>query len=385
MSRDSQRLAAAKAEIDRAVHRALDASRGRTRKALLRLIGHVRARSGLLRPSGPGGRIDARPSRRVVAGLVALADRRGWWLRPVEDWRPPAGNLLPQFADLARHLIARYPVPAFMTSAWLEGSTPAAGRHQDWYRRLALGHSLLASDLPIRYTRRMAHHFALAPAHSSVEQALRWGQVRGLGGSEALAEATAASRLGHDFGHDDFWRSVLRFFVNHPRLDPAHVGPIVDYLHDRPDLSMKGRTPASILRDVAAWRERLDREARQPSFRWAGSGIGGLHLVEGTTRRGGIRIWTLGELTSSAELLREGHAMHHCVATFARSCSRGETTIWSLRVEDSWGLHRVLTIQVNPKSRSIVQARRRRNAQPNPKDRAMMKLWARQEGLTIQC
>ena len=38
-------------------------------------------------------------------------------------------------------------------------------------------------------------------------------------------------RLGRSFEHEDFWRTVVHFFVNHPELDLAHVAPIVEYLH----------------------------------------------------------------------------------------------------------------------------------------------------------
>ena len=125
----------------------------------------------------------------------------------------------------------------------------------------------------------MAHHFLQAPDHFTVEAALRWGQVRGLGGSKPLAHAVAATRLGSSFEAEDFWGTVVLFFVNHPELDPAQVGPVVDYLHHQrfvpqevlieegdlvglgppqPDLSMKGRTPRSLLRQVGDWRERLE-------------------------------------------------------------------------------------------------------------------------------
>ena len=36
--------------------------------------------------------------------------------------------------------------------------------------------------------------------------------------------------LGQEFGHEDFWLTVLRFFIANPVLDRRHVGPIVDFL-----------------------------------------------------------------------------------------------------------------------------------------------------------
>src|SRR6185312_16644857 len=98
---------------------------------------------------------------------------------------------------------------------------------------------------------------------------------RGLGDSKELARAIIATRLGRTFEHEDFWRTVVHFFVNHPELGLEHVGPIVDYLYNQrfvaqevfveegditpelkppqPNLSMKGRTPRSLLRQVGEW------------------------------------------------------------------------------------------------------------------------------------
>ena len=38
---------------------------------------------------------------------------------------------------------------------------------------------------------------------------VRWAQVRGLGGTEALARAVAATRLGRELANEDFWETVL--------------------------------------------------------------------------------------------------------------------------------------------------------------------------------
>jgi len=58
----------------------------------------------------------------------------------------------------------------------------------------------------------MAHCFCEAPAHLSISQALRWAQVLGYDGSEALAEAICATRLGQCFENESFWSTVVPFF-----------------------------------------------------------------------------------------------------------------------------------------------------------------------------
>ena len=251
----------------------------------------------------------------------------------------------------------------------------------------------------------MAHHFMQAPDHYTVEAALRWGQVRGMGGSEGLARAVAATRLGRIFEHEDFWKTVIQFFVNEASLDPVHVSPIVDYLNAQkfvpqedfieegelghtgprvPDLTMKGRTMRSLLRQVEEWHKSLRHRPKAVPVHWKRSGIGEFHFIEkGGRDQESPRTWTIQELHSSGELYREGLAMQHCVASYIRACAGRASSIWSMRIENEVRRYRVMTIEVDMKTRTICQARRRRNAGPNGKAREMLEQWARQERLSI--
>jgi hypothetical protein len=395
---------AANTAIDRAVRKALAAIPGHhaaTTAAFHRLLRHVRRRSTLLRPRWAASRYDFDDYDVVLAGLLSLATFD--WLRPVEDWETAGGNLRPQFASLARHLVALYPVPHFLTPVWFEGRSVEARRRQEWYLHIGSGRNIRTADLPLPYTKKMAHEFLQAPDHFTVEAALRWGQVRGLGGSKELALALAASRLGRSFESEDFWATVVHFFVIHPDLDLDQVGPVVDYLHHQrfipeelflddgsrvefdppqPNLSMKGRTPRSLFRQVGEWHAKLKRPRKSPLLTWRPSGIGEFRHVEREAPEG-LRCWTIRELTSSEELRREGEAMRHCVASYAGDCARRETSIWSMRFEDDERRFRVMTIEVDLATRTICQCRRRNNASANEKALAVMRLWAESEGLKL--
>jgi hypothetical protein len=272
-----------------------------------------------------------------------------------------------------------------MASAWYGRSEDHARRH-GWYKHLGLGRNIRTADIPLALTRRMAHEFSLAPDHYSVDMALRWGQVRGLGGSKELAAAIAATRLGRSFAHEDFWRTVVHFFVNHPELERMHINPIVDYLHQQrfepprefagetgppqPNLSMKGRTPRSLLRQLAEWQARLRRKKQERDYRWPRSPIGEFRLaVDAGTNEAEPRSWTIRELLSTGEICREGEAMGHCVARYARACRWGLTSIWSMEWGSPGRRHRVLTIELDPNTRTIRQARRpaRRQAARDPR------------------
>ncbi len=341
--------------------------------------------------------------------LCALAHRSHNWLRPLDDWKPDSHSARRRFGSLARYLLAKYPVPAFMDAAFFRGQTELAHSQQDWFVHIGSGKNIRTAELPIRLTEKAAHHFLLAPRDFTVEAALRWGQLRALGASESLIRAVAATRIGDHFENDEFWLSVLHFFANNPMLDNSHIGPIVDYIHQRkfvrrdivlpdntlvpvepvePELTMKGRTPTALLRRVEEWHHQLAKEVRKQPRSWEPSGIAPFHFIDDT---GGI--WTIEEICSSSELTAEGKAMSHCVGSYAASCMRGQVSVWSLRVQeriDSLS-RRVMTVAVNNNRRLITEARGKCNKLPGARQASprlesapdILRKWAAQERITM--
>ena len=183
------------------------------------MLHRVRSRTDLLRPRVGRDRYSDLGQVNLLCGLLALAAEHRDWLRRAGDWVPSGDGPIGQFASLAQHLLSHYPLPVFMASVWFPGRDPEAIRRQGWYKHLGLGRNIRTADIPLMLTKRMAHEFSLAPDHYSIDKALRWGQVRGLGGSKELARAIVATRLGRSFEHEDFWRTVVHFFVNHPELE----------------------------------------------------------------------------------------------------------------------------------------------------------------------
>jgi hypothetical protein len=390
----------AKALIDGAIRKAITRSFGKPNPGILQFLSEVRGRSVLLRPARFRGRIEDGWLDTILDGLLALYRHRREWLRPIHRWEPRESNPLPLFSSLAHHLLADYPVPPVLLSAWFLGDTWQGRQQQGWFKLAGMGKSLRRVGFPIRLTRRMAHEFAHAPAHYPVDFALRWAQVRGLGGSDNLARVVASTRLGRAFENDDFWTSVIHLLINSTRLDPAHVEPIVEYLQDRkfearrviigedtelllepaqPDLTVSGRTVASLMRRVDAWQAERKDQAVRTLIRWDRSSIG---EFIGQDLAG--RAWTIRELLDSDELAAEGKAMEHCVATYTECCARRLSTIWSVGIEVAGVRERVATVEVNPASREMVQAKARFNEEPDESCVAILKDWAGREGLKIE-
>lgn len=377
---------------------------GWIRQAMLNLLMHAARHAPQLISNdlviSAHGRIDGNS---YIAALIALARHRTDWIRPLDEWKPRSHNVRNQFASLVRHLLARYPIPAFMDAAWFKGESLNANQQRQWFIHLGRGENIRTADLPLAYTKRMSHHFMQAPGGLTVEAALRWGQIHALGGNAALVQAVVATDLGKGFQHDEFWATVLQFFIANPMLDRSHVGPIVDYIqhlkfksgdtvivHGRierqppaqPNFTMKGRTAEALLRQVERWHEILAKKD-QPRAEWLASGISGFEFIEGSEKGENLRVWTLTELLSSKALTAEGRAMKHCVASYARSCAYGATSIWALEVESIEGRRKVLTVEVNRRTRTICQARGKCNVAPGEKHRGILRRWAEQAQLTL--
>jgi hypothetical protein len=389
-------------------------SRTRERDAYRRLLLHLEEHARLLESVDPVfDRALSGGDAAYVDGLLALARHCREWVREPEEWRPPSRGARKQFHSLARHLVARYSVPVFMDLAWFEADATLAARHQEWFKHIGRGQNIRTADVPVRVTKMASHHFAQVPEGWTIEQALRWGQVRALGGSEALARAVMATRLGHDFENEEFWTSVLHFFVNNPMLDLAWVGPIVDFIHERrhvpqeivhpggvvetlppiePAFTMKGRTVDALLKRVEEWHRELAGETRDQGLEWTGCGIAGFEAVVWDDLGRPVR-WTITEVCRKSELREEGHEMRHCVASYARSCAKGRVSVWSLKVQEGENAapRRVMTIAVNNVRRAVTEARGRCNKLPGARhtsvrlDRApeFLRQWAAREGLSL--
>lgn len=357
-------------------------------------------------------------------GLLNLAQHYQHWLRTPEEWRPDTHNPRRQFRSLARHLLAHYDVPDCMDSVWFLEPSLAVCQSQTWFLHVGTGQNIRRADLPLTLTKRMAHLFLQAPNSYTLEEALRWAQIFGMGGSEAMARAVLNTFLRDMTEQEPFWATVLLFFAQNPMLDPAQIGPILNYIQYQkftcqtvtlpdgtqhmtpplPDFSMKGRTVPALLERLEFHQRTQRREERHSGQEWEASSIHEFVSTEWMQDEEEYWTWTIQELRTSQALRQEGRAQSHCVASYASSCRRGTTSVWSLQVQCGGEAHpqRVLTIAVNNRDKRINQVRGKHNAHPlyqahNAAEhkvkrkmqallslgRTMMLRWAEREGLVI--
>lgn len=333
-----------------------------------------------------------------VKGVVAAICDYSNWREPILAWKPRSHNPGKQFASLLRHLFTQYDVPLFMDKAWLTNNQI----HQNWYKHLGAGNNIRTADgLPIKLTKKMAHNFLLAPETYPIEAALRRAQIMALGGDQRLSDAILDTRLITNFENDQFWLSVLQFFIRNPMLDPLWINPIVDYIwnqkfEDRlefteagvaenigpaqPNFSMHARTVNSLIKQVEAWHGQLGRTKSKQQ--WSKSRIKDFQFIEGQKESKNMKVWRIYELLSSAHLTAEGRQLRHCVASYVHSCVSGSSSIWTMEVQTEEGTSKLLTIEVRLGDLNIRQIRGFKNRFPNQKEREIIQRWASQESLT---
>jgi hypothetical protein len=338
-----------------------------------------------------------------VEALVNLSRFGSAHIRPATHWAGTMASWRLVVWSLAHHLVCKYEVPVFPASSWYSIEDAAGDKKRCWFVAHAAGASFRSLDLPIAMTRKMERIFPASCDHLPIEYAIRRAELIALGARPELVQAVLSTRLAADLSNGVFWRTVWHFLIaNAADIDPAQIGPIIDFIqairHDRvsmetiagtveldppqPSFSMKGRTIQSMLRLMDEWHRSLGLGST--GLAWTPSTLQPM-MIEEPSQDASIppRRWQIIELTNSAQLRTEGSALHHCVASYAESCRRGTSRIWSLRFRHGEQLHHSLTIEVDPKRRAIVQARGRANRVASGKPLRLMQDWATRERLKM--
>ena len=370
--------------------------------------GEINAYVGLVERAGACRALGAALQRvdglDAARGCASLARDYRFWRRPLDEWRDRSRRAAEQFAGLARHLLADYETPRVLDSLLLERQP---GCCSTWFRFVAQGGSLRsAPGLTTSLTRRQAHETLAAPERLTFIEALRWGQVAGMGGSQELSGALLNTRLGREVGDapaERFWEMVLLWLVGHPEVPAEQVGLLCDYLEARrfgdpvlgrpaePEFSMKGRSPAALMELVRRWHRELNRlraltgssPGREIPARFPACGIQGAEIARKRNRE----VWSITEILTLQALAEEGKEMSHCVLSYALRVADGQCSIWTMRVRSCLEPRprRALTIEMVNRSRTIVQARGKLNRLPAPAERAVLEAWAREQRLELRC
>jgi hypothetical protein len=335
-------------------------------------------------------------------------------LRDASAWRPQMKTRDAARLRLAaaRWLFARYPVAEHLEQIWMDCSGLARDEidlRKRWYIVAAGGGSLYKEGAGRWLSRKEVHAFLNPPPGLGFEAAIWQAIARSCTDDPAIALRIARSRIAQTPRAElGFWREVVRFFSAHPAT-VEEMDDFRDYLADcrqrDPAYSLKGRTLASLGRQMRAWHRDLEAIARieaarrraeaarvrgqalaretSDDGRWPGAAIADWSWIPSARDRFKREEYLVIQLRTAADLVAETRAMHHCVASYAVKCIAGLASIWSLRRRTGGDTDRLLTIEVNHQRRAI-QVRGFANRMPRPEERKLLERWAVARGIDLR-
>jgi hypothetical protein len=327
----------------------------------------------------------------VVLTAVLLAP---FWIRRPQDFLPPTvirgkkprrSRIVSAFVD---HLFAIHPVPQFLYTNWFSGLRM---KWICWFILLGQGESLhrCAHIFGWDISNEFTHYLYGAPEESPL-RACMWAEIHRLGGTaleyrrmvalnplclDPTSDLSAKWPIERPKMDREFWRGTLRWLIrNREYLTDGRASQILNWaIHEYTEcertgrqFSWRGRTVAAAQRAATEYERSINQSAlayywQSHGWNWQWSAAADL-------------VWTMVELTSGAELSREGKAQRHCVAGYAYYCATGSSAIFSLRRNDA----RQLTVQLDLNTKTIIQARGKANRLPIPDEERILKAWLQQ-------
>ncbi len=313
-------------------------------------------------------------------------------IHPVKKWKPECDerNVNDQLSDLITYCFTFYEVPAFLNRVWRYKSMKQA---REWYLKLTHGGSLRELEgAPIPVTKKMAHQLRQASEHLDVDSAFRWAQVKSMGANDELTTAILRSHLGRNkFRNEEYWKPVMEWMIRQ-NCPSAFVNDLIDWLYNSQygadQISLQGRTLASAQRLSAAWHEEVaqQRMARMypvTDLEWNACAVADWKLVP--VQEVKVREYHIIQLCSSVELRKESQQMRHCVASYASRCNQGMSAIFSLRefIAGQELATTLATIEIVPRSRTVVQVRAIANASPSDQSWKIIRTWINDRNLKM--
>lgn len=336
-------------------------------------------------------RLAAEPHFSAIRRLLALEH-----VRALVDWKPRGKGRDSLFESLAEHVLARYPTPPLLWTAFFDAH---ADHLVPLVRRIAAGQSFAVAlqglAFPIPLTRRQCHEILHDPAAGTFFRAIRRAQVRAAGGDARLISTWPSTQCSQRLGtpeQEAFLASFVTWLARND-LPARQVDPVVDYLLHRTaneaSFSMNGRSAAATLRGMQEWHRELANVEVLHGTVYAPSGLDpATYELSDRDPDGNVskKIWRVREILSGKALAEEGRRMRHCVYSYGPSIERRQISIWSLTLEDGegpTGHWAMLTIEVHNASRRVVQARGRCNRSATSAEHVILKRWAGANGLTV--
>ena len=319
-----------------------------------------------------------------------------FWVRPLDGWIAPGDDDTVIGRSLLEHLFARYPIPAPLFVTWTEMASPGL-KWATWLVIIGGGGSLrrAASRFGWQVSAKLVHHLFDAPAGLEPIEAIMWAELAQRGGTEVelrrlrrhqafvidTTSLTPAENAELDRGarYRELWIATVDWMVRHREaLTDETCQTILDWAMHRFTEDLARGTPAH---ECFSWSGRSPAAAHEAATRYAeqlSAKHGYVDHIAWSPRgwdwSDAQNEWAIRELCSARELAVESAAMIHCVAGYSNRCASGSAAIFSAR----WKKERAFTVELEPSTRRVVQARGVRNRECSVSELAVVERWLRE-------
>lgn len=306
-----------------------------------------------------------------------------------------------------RHLMASYPMPGFAFNAW-DARGALAHTDRDWFCHVARGGSIRdAPGTPESLTKRAAHLMRDAGSELTIPQAMRFGQLRALRIPDPFIQAALRHPMATAFEEDGIWCPFFMMVAQEPSLGLDEFVGILHYLRAEirdPNIkrvSLKERSLRQLRRSARRALRGMLFIARRNGFNYTEADLDRpdvqAHLCSlaasiwppmkdvAPFEITNEHRWHIVELCTQRDLQSEGSELTLCVASYGSRCRVGKSAIFSLRrwEEDEHYWDPWITIEVDPRSRRIIEMRSIWNDPPIPRELEMVEAWAAENALTF--
>ena len=317
-----------------------------------------------------------------------------FWVRPLSDWDFSQVWSPNRMISLVKHLFVYYPVPEFLYRVWLSPPVTIEMKWLYWFILLGQGGSLhrAAPHFNWAISRKFLHYLADVKSQVTLVSACMLAEIKRLGGSQIEFNRIWANRgyvvdptdVSQQPSYLHFWRNAVRWLILHrDTLTDREANIILTWaMHQHTEaerlggepFSWQGRSPRRLFEAGIAYDARVSSYLPHNRLhcRWQGHGWD----WDWTDESGGK--WSFIELTSGLALFNEGKELHHCVGGYTHQCMAGSSAIVSLQYE---GVPQI-TIEINPKTKKIVQIRGRYNRPPQVYEKTIVNQWMENVALT---
>ncbi|MEA1787266.1 PcfJ domain-containing protein [Arenibacter sp. GZD96] len=308
-----------------------------------------------------------------------------FWLRSPQSWKPESGK------HILDHLFIFYDVPSFLLEQWFPNTHEGFGRRYlpfkwiVWYLIIGQGGSLQKASKRFAWNiyNKFQHFLLEAPNTNYPMESCLYAEIFRLGGNRQDFMRIMYSRSlvidpteqTYDESYLKFWQHTVFWLIkNREAISDEESSLIVDWalhrytettrIRNEKEFTWKGRK----VRNVLVASEEYAATRFKPSwvgYHWEG------HNWDWIFTDGKGDAWDFTELINGKQLYEEGQYMRHCVGTYVGRCASGTSAIFSLKKNGN----RVITIEISPKLRMLVQCLGKGNRRPSEEESNVIKRW----------